>query len=85
MRRAAPTRALALPGFSFFSTTFPPLLGACGTSPTCETNCFSVGNYRDGGAARTAVGQFNTTVIDVDAGWLTGDSRRKRCPSPLTA
>ena len=42
IRSAAATRVLALFRFFFF-TGLPPLVGLCGASVTCDTNCFSVG------------------------------------------
>src|ERR1017187_7529838 len=44
MRSPAATRLLALPRFFRFFTGLPPLVGLCGASVMCETNCFSVGN-----------------------------------------
>src|ERR1017187_6109767 len=44
MRSPAATRLLALPRFFRLFTGLPPLVGLCGASVMCETNCFSVGN-----------------------------------------
>src|ERR1700734_711716 len=42
MRRALATRVLA-PLRLFFFSALPPLVGLCGASVACCTNCFSVG------------------------------------------
>src|SRR5215472_16343286 len=65
MRKAAPTRVLALFRF-FFLTGLPPLLGTRGAKVTWETNCFSVGKqFKSAPYSLSTTSTVSTTMASI--------------------